>query len=253
MAIVRGLLYRLPIVSSKSSKPPPSSSLPPLSELSAELPSGSGAEKSGSATSTATARARAARRQQVFEETGVLIDGEAAGRMVRRIANEIVERNRGVQGIALVGIRTGGLLLAERLQTLIADIEGQTPPLGAVDISLYRDDIFEGLPRPVIGATELPFDLAGVRVILIDDVLYTGRTVRAALDALMDYGRPRAVELAVLVDRGLRELPIRADYVGMATDTTAAQIVQVQFADDGRVTKVVVGSRPTGGPRSPDQ
>jgi pyrimidine operon attenuation protein / uracil phosphoribosyltransferase len=163
------------------------------------------------------------------------------------MAHEIVEKNRGAEGIALVGIRTGGLYLAERLQALIRDIEGTEPPLGAVDISLYRDDVFDGLPRPVIGPTELPFGLEGVRIVLVDDVLYTGRTVRAALDALMDYGRPRAVELAVLIDRGLRELPIRADYVGMSVDTVPDQSVKVLLSEAGRVAgqvdRVVLRSR----------
>jgi pyrimidine operon attenuation protein/uracil phosphoribosyltransferase len=112
-----------------------------------------------------------------------------------------------------------------------------------VDITLYRDDVFQGLPRPQIGATELPFDLEGVTVVLVDDVLYTGRTVRAALDALMDYGRPRAVQLAVLVDRGFRELPIRADYVGVAVETTREESVRVQLCEtDGR-DRVVVRTR----------
>lgn len=175
-----------------------------------------------------------------FEEVRVLADAPAAARMLRRIAHEIVERNRGARDIALVGIRTGGLCLAERLRALIAEIEGAAPPLGAVDISLYRDDVFHGLPRPVIGPTELPFELSGVTVVLVDDVLYTGRTVRAALDALMDYGRPRAVRLVALVDRGLRELPIRADYVGMHAETSAAELVKVLFDEDGAVARVVL-------------
>lgn len=160
-------------------------------------------------------------------ERRVLADGALIARMLRRMAHEIVERNGGAGGIALVGIRTGGLYLARRLRELIRHIEDVEPPLGAVDISLYRDDVFEGLPRPVIGPTELPFELEGVTIVLVDDVLYTGRTVRAALDALMDYGRPGAVQLAVLVDRGLRELPIRADYVGLVVDTTADESVKV--------------------------
>ncbi|MEM9488588.1 MAG: bifunctional pyr operon transcriptional regulator/uracil phosphoribosyltransferase PyrR [Myxococcota bacterium] len=160
-----------------------------------------------------------------------MADADSIKRMLRRMAHEIVERNGGVTGVALVGIHTGGQYLAARLQRLIGDIEGTEPPLGAVDITLYRDDVFEGLPRPVIGPTELPFDIAGVRIALIDDVLYTGRTVRAALDALMDYGRPRAVQLAVLVDRGLRELPIRADYVGIAVDTTPDESVEVMLTE----------------------
>lgn len=163
--------------------------------------------------------------------------------MLRRIASEIVERHGGVENLALVGIRTGGLYLAETLQGLILELEGQAPLLGAVDITLYRDDVFEGLPRPEIGVTELPFELAGVEVVLVDDVLYTGRTIRAALDALMDYGRPRLVRLAVLVDRGLRELPIRADFVGITTETSSAESVKVLFDDGGTVHKVVLRSR----------
>ncbi|GAB4535497.1 MAG: hypothetical protein Tsb0020_50700 [Haliangiales bacterium] len=168
----------------------------------------------------------------------VLADRDRCARMLRRIAHEIVERNRGSQRLALVGIRTGGLHLAKHLQRLIGEIEAAPPPCGAIDISLYRDDIFQGLPRPVIGPTELPFELSGVVVVLVDDVLYTGRTVRAALDALMDYGRPRAVELVALVDRGLRELPIRADYTGMKAETVPEQVVKVRFTEDDEVDEV---------------
>lgn len=178
-----------------------------------------------------------------FEEIRTLADAEATERMLRRIAHEIAERNHGVRDLALVGIRTGGLLLAERLQALLGELEGTAPPLGAIDISLYRDDVFQGLPRPEIGPTELPFELSGVTVVLVDDVLYTGRTVRAALDALMDYGRPRAVRLAVLVDRGLRELPIGADHVGLHAETTPAQVVKVLFDAGGAVARVVLARR----------
>jgi pyrimidine operon attenuation protein/uracil phosphoribosyltransferase len=169
-----------------------------------------------------------------------LADAGAVARMLRRIATEIVERNGGAKHVALVGIRTGGLYLAERLQKLVADIEGTAPPLGAVDIALYRDDVFQGLPRPEIGPTELPFELSGVTVVLVDDVLYTGRTVRAALDALMDYGRPRAVQLAVLVDRGLRELPIGADYVGLAIESTPSESVRVRLTETGEPADRIV-------------
>jgi pyrimidine operon attenuation protein/uracil phosphoribosyltransferase len=181
-----------------------------------------------------------------FEEIRVLADGAAAERILRRIAHEIAERNQGVRDLALVGIRTGGLLLAERLCALLGELEGTAPPLGAVDISLYRDDVFQGLPRPELGPTELPFELSGVTVVLVDDVLYTGRTVRAALDALMDYGRPRAVRLAVLVDRGLRELPIGADHVGLQAETTPAEVVKVLFDASGAVERVVLARRATG-------
>ena len=163
--------------------------------------------------------------------------------MVRRIAHEVVEQNGGVDGVALVGIRTGGLVLAERLADLICDIEGARPALGAIDITLYRDDVFDGLPRPEVGPTELPFAISGVRVVLVDDVLFTGRTVRAALDALMDFGRPAMVQLAALVDRGLRELPIRPDYVGLKLETTRDESVRVELRESFGADRVVVRAR----------
>jgi len=176
-------------------------------------------------------------------ERRILADGAAMARMLRRIANEIVERNGGTTELALVGIRTGGLHLAKRLQGMIGSIEGSEPLLGAVDITLYRDDVFIGLPRPEIGPTELPFALGGVRVVLVDDVLFTGRTVRAALDALMDWGRPRAVQLAVLADRGHRELPIRADYVGLTVETTSDDSIKVWLTETAEEDRVVLRSR----------
>ena len=165
-------------------------------------------------------------------------------RMLRRIGHEIVETNRGVTGLALVGIRTGGLHLAHRLRRIIEEAEGQAPPVGAVDIALYRDDVGFQRPRPEVGPTELPFALGGVRVVLVDDVLYTGRTIRAALDALMDYGRPRAVRLAVLVDRGHRELPIQADHVGITVETAPEEIVKVELTETGGADRVVVRRKP---------
>ena len=162
---------------------------------------------------------------------------------LRRLAEEIVERHRGTEGLLLVGIRRGGVPLAELLAKLLLEQTGCVIPVGSVDISLYRDDVFRGLPRPEIGPTELPFDLAGVVVVLVDDVLFTGRTIRAALDALMDFGRPRAVRLAVLVDRGLRELPIQADHVGFAVDTTAEESVKVFLREAGQLDRVVVRTR----------
>jgi pyrimidine operon attenuation protein/uracil phosphoribosyltransferase len=178
-------------------------------------------------------RGPAAAAAERLVERRVLADEAAVARMLRRLGSEIVEKSGGPAGLALVGIRTGGLLLAERLAALIEQIEGHRPLLGAVDITLYRDDVFRGLPRPEIGPTELPFDLEGVTVVLVDDVLFTGRTVRAALDALMDFGRPRAVTLAVLVDRGRRELPIQADFVGLTAETSADESVKVCLTEAG--------------------
>jgi len=162
-----------------------------------------------------------------------LVDAQGIARALRRMATEMLEKNGGAAGLALVGIRTGGFFLAERLRAALADLEKAEVPLGAVDITLYRDDVFQGLPRPEIGPTEIPFDIARHKVVLVDDVLYTGRTVRAALDALMDYGRPRAVELAVLVDRGHRELPIQADYVGLRVTTARTESVRVSLTEAG--------------------
>ncbi|MCC6997966.1 MAG: bifunctional pyr operon transcriptional regulator/uracil phosphoribosyltransferase PyrR [Deltaproteobacteria bacterium] len=168
-----------------------------------------------------------------------LLDSAGIARALRRIASEIVEKNAGQTGLALVGIRTGGYFLAERLARLVTEVEPErlAVALGAVDITLYRDDVFQGLPRPEIGPTEIPFDIGRHKVVLVDDVLYTGRTVRAALDALMDYGRPRAVELAVLVDRGHRELPIQADYVGLKVTTARTESVRVLLAEDAPGTE----------------
>src|SRR5690606_37738033 len=141
-------------------------------------------------------------------------------------------------------IRTGGLYLAERLVELIGEAEGARPPLGAIDITLYRDDVFRGLPRPEAGPTELPCALGGVTVVPGDDVLFTGRTVRAALDALMDYGRPKSVRLAVLIDRGQRELPIQADHVGLVAETTRDESVKVLLREVDGIDRVVVRVRP---------
>ncbi len=162
-----------------------------------------------------------------------LLDSAGIVRALKRIAHEIVERNATVGNVVLVGIRTAGVPLAERLAGFVRDTGELEASTGAIDITLYRDDVFEGLPKPEVGTTTLPeHTIAGKTVILVDDVLYTGRTIRAALDALMDYGRPRAVQLAVLVDRGHRELPIQPDYVGLKVETTRNQSVKVIL--DGR-------------------
>jgi pyrimidine operon attenuation protein/uracil phosphoribosyltransferase len=187
---------------------------------------------------------RSAARDQNLVERRELLDAAGVGRALRRMAAELVER-QGARDLALVGIRTGGYHLAARLVRLIAELEPASPvPLGAVDITLYRDDVFEGLVRPDVGPTELPFSLPGRTIVLVDDVLYTGRTIRAALDALMDYGRPRAVRLAVLVDRGLRELPIAADTVGLAVQTQKDESVKVLLTEAGApADRVVVRQR----------
>jgi pyrimidine operon attenuation protein/uracil phosphoribosyltransferase len=169
-----------------------------------------------------------------------LADGAGILRAMRRIAHEIVERNPAT-GLVLVGIRTAGVPLAERLAKLVTEAGGAAPELGAIDITLYRDDVFEGLPKPEVGRTELPgHSIAGRTVVLVDDVLYTGRTIRAALDALMDYGRPKAVQLAVLVDRGHRELPIQPDYVGLKVQTTRQESVKVTLSELGQGDRVVL-------------
>jgi pyrimidine operon attenuation protein/uracil phosphoribosyltransferase len=164
------------------------------------------------------------------------MDAEDMRRAVTRIAHEIVERNHGLDGIVVVGLQTGGVPLARRLAQALSAVEGVDVPVGSLDVAFYRDDI--GL-RPVMpqAVTEVPVDLTGKVVVLVDDVLFTGRTVRAALDALNDYGRPRAVQLAVMVDRGHRELPIRPDYVGKNLPTAREEIVDV--SDDG----VAVGEK----------
>jgi len=159
-----------------------------------------------------------------------ILDRQQMHRVIRRMAGQIVERNRGVEKLMLVGIRTRGVPLAEMLQAEIQAMEGAQVPLGIVDITLYRDDLSTIAPNPVVKATEFPVPrIDGWTIVLCDDVLYTGRTVRAALDHLLDYGRPRSVQLAVLVDRGHRELPIQADVVGEEVPTAGDEVVEVRF------------------------
>jgi pyrimidine operon attenuation protein/uracil phosphoribosyltransferase len=167
-----------------------------------------------------------------------ILDPSGISRGLRRVAGEIAERGGGVRDLALVGIRRGGVPLAERLAGLLDELEGQRPPIGALDITLYRDDAATALPNPRIGPSHIPFDVEGRRVVLVDDVLYTGRTIRAAVDALLDYGRPRRIELVALVDRGGRELPIQADYVVKSVQATSAQRVEV-LEKDGELWAVL--------------
>jgi pyrimidine operon attenuation protein/uracil phosphoribosyltransferase len=180
------------------------------------------------------------------EQSRIVLDSAGIQRAVRRIAHEIVERNRGTDGLGLVGIRSRGDFLARRLQREIASLEGVEVPFGAMDITLYRDDINRGADHPVVQLTEILWEVDDRLVLLVDDVLFTGRTVRAALDSLMDFGRPRAIQLAVLVDRGHRELPIRADYVGKNLPTSRSDLVQVRLAESDGVDEVSIISQQTG-------
>jgi len=162
--------------------------------------------------------------------TTVILDNPGVSRALTRVAHEILEHNKGVDRLVLVGIRSGGDHIARELARRIDQIEGSEPPLGAVDIALYRDDL-ASRGTVEVGRTEIPFNLDDKRVVLVDDVLFTGRTIRAAMDALMDFGRPQNIQLAVLVDRGHRELPIRPDYVGRNVPTARDEQIAVQFDD----------------------
>jgi pyrimidine operon attenuation protein/uracil phosphoribosyltransferase len=165
------------------------------------------------------------------------MDADRMGRSLARIAHEILERNRGIEELALVGIRTRGVPIAKRLAKAIHEINGHDIATGALDITLYRDDLMRHAvgPQPLVRRTEIPFSIDDKKILLVDDVLYTGRTIRAALDALIDFGRPKAIQLVVLVDRGHRELPIKADYVGKNLPTALSQSVQVHLLEiDGR-------------------
>lgn len=164
-----------------------------------------------------------------YRTKATVMDGEAISRAVTRVAHEILEANKGAGGIALVGIVTRGAALAETLAERIAEIEGANVPVGTLDISFYRDDVATRM-SPEVHRTDIPFDVEGRDIILVDDVLYTGRTIRAAMDAIMDYGRPCSIQLAVLVDRGHRELPIRADYVGKNVPSSRKERVRVSLA-----------------------
>ena len=167
----------------------------------------------------------------------LVMDADRVSRSLARIAHEIVERNRGIEKLAFVGIRTRGVPLARRIAQAIHAINDHEIPTGALDITLYRDDLMRHAvgPQPVIRKTEISFSIDDKRILLVDDVLYTGRTVRAALDALIDFGRPKSIQLVVLVDRGHRELPIKADYVGKNLPTSRSQSVQVLLTEiDGR-------------------
>ena len=170
----------------------------------------------------------------------VVMDADRIARTLTRIAHEIVERNKGVDDLALVGVRTRGVHLARRLARTLKEITGDEVPTGALDITLYRDDLMRHAvgPQPLVRRTEIPFSIDDRKILLVDDVLYTGRTTRAALDALIDFGRPRGIQLIVLVDRGHRELPIKADYVGKNLPTSPSQSVQVRLLEIDGIDEV---------------
>jgi pyrimidine operon attenuation protein / uracil phosphoribosyltransferase len=180
----------------------------------------------------------------------VLLDDEAIRRTLSRVAHEIIERNEDLETIALVGIHTRGVPIAQRLRRLVEDRTGETVPLGQLDITFYRDDVHvrggqaPRRPQPVVRDTKLDFSLEGRTVILVDDVLYTGRTIRAAVDALFEYGRPDRVQLAVLADRGHRELPIRPDYVGKNLPTARGERVQVELVEVDEIDRVLLVPEP---------
>jgi pyrimidine operon attenuation protein/uracil phosphoribosyltransferase len=170
----------------------------------------------------------------------VVMDKEGIDRCLTRIAYEILEKNKGMENLVLVGIRTGGVYLAERLKNKISGIEGKEIPLGILDITLYRDDISTTHKNPRLGKTKIPFSLDDKKVVLVDDVLFTGRTIRAAMDALIDFGRPKMIQLAVLIDRGHRELPIRADFVGKNLPSSFWEAVTVNLVEKNGMDEVVI-------------
>lgn len=170
----------------------------------------------------------------------IVMDADRIDRSVTRIAYEILEKNKGVKDLALIGIRTRGIYLAQRIQEKISHIEGTSVPLGIVDITLYRDDLAQRKGKPRLGKTEIAFSLDNKKVVLIDDVLFTGRTIRAAMDALIDFGRPKRIQLAVLIDRGHRELPIRADFVGKDLPSSLWEAVAVHLQENDGVDEVII-------------
>ncbi|MBU7008470.1 bifunctional pyr operon transcriptional regulator/uracil phosphoribosyltransferase PyrR [Phosphitispora fastidiosa] len=176
----------------------------------------------------------------MLSEKAVILDADGIRRALTRIAHEIIERNKGVEEVALIGIRRRGVPLAERLAKRIKEIEGKDIPIGVLDITLYRDDLTTITQQPVIHRTDISFAVDNRTLVLVDDVLFTGRTIRAALDAIIDLGRPNSIQLAVLVDRGHRELPIRADYVGKNVPTSKKEIISVYLSEIDKDDKVVI-------------
>jgi len=175
-----------------------------------------------------------------LKERAKVLDKEGISRTLKRMAHEIVEQNKGIEGLVVIGIKTRGAYLAEQLAAKLKEIEKSDVPVGALDITLYRDDLTEISAQPVVHSTDIDFDITGKKVILVDDVLFTGRTVRCALDELIDFGRPANIQLAVLIDRGHRELPIRPDYVGKNIPTSLKETVEVRVKQLDDIDEVVV-------------
>jgi pyrimidine operon attenuation protein/uracil phosphoribosyltransferase len=169
-----------------------------------------------------------------------LLDKKDIERAITRMSHEIIEKNKGVKSLCLVGIQRGGVHIARRLAVKLKDIEGKNVPVGSLDIALYRDDINVRKEQPVVRRTEMPCEIDNKKIVLVDDVLFTGRSIRAAMDALMDLGRPASIELAVLADRGHRELPVKADYVGKNIPTSMTETIKVQLEEDGLEEQVVL-------------
>jgi len=175
-----------------------------------------------------------------MQEKAKVLDKDALNRSLMRIAHEILEKNKGVKDLRLVGIRNRGAYLAHRLNDCIKKIDKESVPVGILDITLYRDDLTLIAQQPVVHKTEIDFDITDKNIVLVDDVLYTGRTIRAALDALMDLGRPKSIQLAVLIDRGHRELPVRADYVGKNVPTSQKETIEVRLQEADSCDEVVI-------------
>jgi len=178
-----------------------------------------------------------------MKEKSEILDKDGIKRTLKRIAHEVLEKNKAAENLAIVGIRYRGAYLAERIASYIKEIEGKDIPVGTLDITLYRDDLTQVAEQPVVHETNMAFDVDGKTVILVDDVLFTGRTVRCALDELIDFGRPKSIQLAVLIDRGHRELPIRPDYVGKNVPTSLEEIVEVLLQETDKREGVVIGEK----------
>jgi len=175
-----------------------------------------------------------------FTEKAKIMDHEAIGSSITRMAHEILEKNKNTKTLCLIGIRNRGVFIARRLADSIENINGQKVPVGVLDITMYRDDISNGSAQPVMHKTQIDFNISKKNIVLVDDVLYTGRTIRAALDALIDFGRPKSTQLAVLVDRGHRELPIRADFAGKNMPTAENESVEVRLKETDKIDEVVL-------------